>query len=269
MKNIYIDWNLYSILKAPVSPAHKIVQEFITENKEGIRLLYSPAHLEDLKQTSKLKKATLYRDLEYLSRITDQTCIVQYFGSSGTQIENRDAKEFYEANKRDSSGNFIKLFTFINRLLLNRYGYFRKIIRKRGTKTEPTEICNYSIEQLEELIIKAGISDSLEKFLHYGITLRSDNVAFLDYYYSAYTSLDLINFFPDKMKEDGDFENLKNDATHSAYGALCDAFITNDNKCYHKSKFLFKYYKTNSKLIKTCKVNNLEHLKQDLDSIIN
>ncbi|MDP2722243.1 MAG: hypothetical protein Q8O72_05770, partial [Bacteroidales bacterium] len=90
-----------------------------------------------------------------------------------------------------------------------------------------------------------------------------------DYYTTAYMNLDLIGFFPDSMNENGDFSNLLNDSKHSGYGSLCKSFITNDSKCYHKSKFLFEYFGSKSKLIKTCKIkNNLTLLEQDLNSLI-
>ncbi len=62
-------------------------------------------------------------------------------------------------------------------------------------------------------------------------------------------------------------KNLFNDAKHSAHGLQCYALITNDRKCYLKSKFLFEFIGSKSILIKTVKVKDIEVLKNELESI--
>lgn len=81
-------------------------------------------------------------------------------------------------------------------------------------------------------------------------------------------NLDLIGFFPDTMNENKGFNNLFNDSKHSAYGSICKAFITNDNKCYYKSNFLFEYFGSKSKLIRTCKIKNISDLETSLNELI-
>jgi hypothetical protein len=270
-KTIYIDWNLYSILKKPVLEPHLLLHSFLTSNKKAIRLVYSPAHLGDLAQTSENFNERRNEDLKYLSEKTNNKCIVGYWGTSDIIIDNRDPLEFFETNEIDNSHPTLEMFDSFRRIFTDQYGMIRDQIVRHHFRVEPSEICNFSKNQLDQLIKMVGVSPSLEEFLKFGLHLRTsptDVLSYIDFYYTAYINLDLINFFPDSMVEEGEFENLKNDALHSAYGSLCDAFITNDNKCFHKSKFLFNYYKCSTTLIRTCKVKNIALLENQLDSIL-
>lgn len=270
-KTIYIDWNLYSILKNPIIEPHLILKDFLITNSALLRQVYSPAHLGDLAQTSKEYLFKRDEDLKYISEQTKNTCIVNYWGISDIVIENRDATEFFKTNEQDNSDTLTQLLDNARKLITDQYGMIRDKILREHFKTDPSKICNFSEEQLDELIKMMGIAESLEKFLKQGLELRTsstDIIGYIDYYYTAYTNLDLIGFFPDAMSEKGGFDNLKNDAFHSAYGSLCNAFITNDNKCYHKSKFLFSYFTSKSKLLRTCKIKDMDTFKIELNELL-
>ncbi len=269
-KIVYIDWNLYSILKNPTLKPHSILKEFLIANRTKIKQVYSPAHLGDLDQTSDHFADKRIQDLKYLSQQTNDFCIVNYFGSADVVFETRNALEFYETNKTDNSTSIIQALDNGRKIITDNYGQIRDEIIRSHFKTEPSEICNFSKEQLNELIKMIKLANSLDEFLKFGLKLRThsvDKLSQIDVYFTAYTTLDLISFFPDSMLEKGDFENLKNDAFHSAYGSLCDAFITNDNKCFHKSKFLFNYFESKARLIRTCKIKDTSKLSEDLDRI--
>lgn len=268
---IYIDWNLFSILKNPKLSTHILLDDFIKSNTDKITLVYSDAHLGDLAKTIDENLRTY--DLNYLSERTKDLTIVHYFGRDYIDVENRNPLEFYETNVFNNSTEPLAQFQTAVKQLTDNYGPLRDNIIKTHFKLDPRSICNFSVSQLDELIKMMGISNSLKEFIEYGLQLRGDTstnpLTYVDYYITAYMNLDLIGFFPDSMNEKGDFSNLLNDSKHSAYGSMCKAFITNDNKCYHKSKFLFEYFKSNSKLIKTCKIKNgISELEKDLNSLI-
>lgn len=269
----YIDWNLFSILKDPKLNPHIILNDFLNNNSDKITLVYSDAHLGDLEKTSDNSTEKRINDLEYLSEKTKDLVIVKYFGRDYVDLEYRNALEFYQTNVTDNSTAPLVQWQKIVKQMTDNYGPLRDDIIKTHFKLEPKSICNFSVSQLDELIKMMGISTSLKEFIEFGLQLRGDTstnpLTYIDYYTTAYMNLDLIGFFPDSMNEKGDFSNLLNDSKHSAYGSMCKAFITNDNKCYHKSKFLFEYFKSNSKLIKTCKLKNgTTELEEDLKSLI-
>lgn len=269
----YIDWNLYSILKEPKLNPHVILNDFLKKNSDKITLVYSDAHLGDLAKTSYELSETRKNDLNYLSEKTKDLVIVKYFGRDYIDVENRNALEFYETNAYDNSTAPLVQWQAIVKQMTDSYGSLRDDIIKTHFQLDPKSICNFSVSQLDELIKMIGISNSLKEFVEFGLGLRGDTstnpLTYVDYYTTAYMNLDLIGFFPDSLNEKGDFSNLFNDSKHSAYGSMCKAFITNDNKCYHKSKFLFDYFKSNSKLIKTCKIKNgTPELEEKLNNLI-
>jgi len=268
----YIDWNLFSILKEPKLNPHIILNDFLNKNSDKISLVYSDAHLGDLAKTSDEFSGIRKNDLDYLSKKTKDLAIVKYFGRDYIDVENRNAFEFYESNAYDNSTAPLAQWQSIVKQMTDNYGPSRDDVIKTHFKLDPKNICNFSVSQLDELIKMIGISNSLKEFVEFGLQLRGDTstnpLSYIDYYTTAYMNLDLIGFFPDSMKEKGGFSNLLNDSKHSAYGSICKAFITNDNKCYHKSKFLFEYFRSNSKLIKTCKIKNeTAELEKELESL--
>lgn len=269
----YIDWNLFSIIKKPELSPHILLNNFLKLNSNKIILVYSDAHLGDIAKTSDKLIEVRTRDLNYLSAKTNDLTIVHYFGRDYIDVEYRNALEFYDTNIIDNSTEPLAQFQVAVKQMTDNYGPLRDDIIKTHFNLEPNSICNFSVTQLDELIRMMRISNSLKEFIEFGLQLRGDTttnpLTYIDYYITAYMNLDLIGFFPDSMNQNGDFSNLLNDSKHSAYGSLCKSFITNDNKCYHKSKFLFEYFGSKSKLIKTCKIkNNISQLEQDLKSII-
>ncbi len=269
---IYIDWNLFSILKKPELKPHVLLDNFLKSNSDKVTLVYSDAHLGDLSKTSDKLNDVRTKDLIYLSDKTKDLSIVNYFGRNYVDVDYRNALEFYETNEFDNTTEPLAQFQVAVKQMTDNYGTIRDDIIRTHFKTDPNNICNFSVSQLDELIKMIGISNSLKEFIEFGLQLRGDTtnnpLTHIDYYTTAYMNLDLIGFFPDSMNENDDFNNLLNDSKHSAYGSLCRAFITNDNKCYHKSKFLFEYFGSKSKLIKTCKIKNVNELENDLYSLI-
>lgn len=267
---IYIDWNLFSALKEPKLDTHILLDNFLKANTEKITVVYSDAHLGDLYKTS--DRLMRNNDLEYLSRLTKDLTIVKYFGRDYVDVEKRNPKEFYEQNVFDNADAALMQFQVAVKQITDNWGGIRDGIIQSHFKTDPKNICNFSPSQLDELIKMIGLSNSLEEFIQFGLNLRGDTrnnpLTHIDYYMTAYMNLDLIGFYPDAMNENQGFNNLLNDSKHSAYGSICKAFITNDNKCYLKSKFLFDFYKSESKLIKTCKVKNISELERSLNELV-
>jgi len=267
---IYVDWNLFSILKDPKLDVHLMLNDFLRNNSDKITLTYSDAHLGDLHRSTNASLRS--SDLDYLSNRTKDLTIVKSFGRGYVDVENRNANEFYQQNVYDNSDEALKLFQVAVKSVTDNWGGLRDNLIQTHFNTDPKNICNFSPEQLDELIKMIGLSTSLKEFIEFGLSLRGDTrsnpLTHIDYYTTAYMNFDLIGFFPDTMNENQGFDNLLNDSKHSAYGSICKAFITNDNKCYHKSKFLFNYFKSESKLIKTCKIKNLKELETQLNELI-
>ncbi len=271
---IYIDWNLLSILREPKLEPHIILADFLDSNREKIKLVYSEAHLDDLAKSNNKNDSLVKTDLNYISGITNNLAVVKYFGRDYVDIEFREPIEFYETNIKDNTSTPLSQWQLIVDQMTSQFGPIRENVIRTHFNTDPKEICNFSISQLDELIKRIGISDSIKGSIEFGLQLRGNTsrnpLTYIDYYMTGYMNLDLIGFFPDSLKGKQSFNNLLNDSKHSAYGSMCKAFITNDNKCYHKSKLQFEYFESDSALIKTCKLKgNIDHLRDNLNNLIN
>ena len=51
-------------------------------------------------------------------------------------------------------------------------------------------------------------------------------------------------------KTDGNFNNMFDDSLHTFYGAHCDFFVTNDERCNYKAKKTFERLGITTKVIK-------------------
>ncbi|WP_196887461.1 hypothetical protein [Aureivirga sp. CE67] len=269
---IYIDWNLYSILKSPKHYPHIRLKSFLEEIKDKYYLVYSDAHIGDLRKSKDDNLRKL--DLNYLSKWTNDIVLVKYFGNENIVIDKINAVDFSNSFDEEILDNSsLKLHKSVE-LMNAKYGEVRDDVLRNYFKTDPKNVCNFSVKQIEELLRKMKIFNSFKDLIEFRLKLRGNTdknpITYIDYYMAAYTSLDLIGFFPDDMNNKSNYSNLLNDSKHSAYGSLCKAFITNDKKCFHKSKFLFEYFKSDSKLIKTCGVKNkILDYENDLQELVN
>ncbi|MDP2722614.1 MAG: hypothetical protein Q8O72_07650, partial [Bacteroidales bacterium] len=134
---IYIDWNLFSILKKPELSPHILLDNFLKSNSDKITLVYSDAHLGDLANTSAELPEKRIRDLNYLSARTNDLTIVHYFGRDYIDVENRNALEFYETNVFDNSTEPLAQFQVLAKQITDNYGPLRDDIIKTHFKLDP------------------------------------------------------------------------------------------------------------------------------------
>lgn len=78
MIRVYFDWNVYSSLRTTSSECFSEIFNCIKENDSSILLVYSPAHLQDLKRSyfqSELGKIETEKDLTFLGELTKNHCL--------------------------------------------------------------------------------------------------------------------------------------------------------------------------------------------------
>jgi hypothetical protein len=248
-----------------------LLSEFLEANDDKIQLVYSDAHLDDLSK-GKVKKL-IENDLNNIAVLTDNISLVHYWGRKQLTLEQRSITEFFESHKKEQNTGCLGFIKWINFLGLNKF--WKWVRSKQIPKTHKqniSRISNYSINEINQLVSNIGQHKSLHEWVVSQLQLRGSSYKdtnIIDYYMAAYSTLDLISYYPEKLNKKNKFQNLFNDAKHSAYGSQCFAFITNDYKCYLKSKFLFDFIDSKSNLIKTVKVKDLNVLKEELNSIIN
>ena len=78
MIRVYFDWNIFSYLRNPQTENVFSIKRYIQDNHNTILLVYSPAHLQDLKRsyfTSETGRLETKKDLEILSDLTRDNCL--------------------------------------------------------------------------------------------------------------------------------------------------------------------------------------------------
>ncbi len=268
MKLLYLDWNLFSILKNPSLAIHKNLRSFLDDNKKILTLVYSNAHLEDIGNSSR-NEDKIKEDIEYLSEQTKNLCICKYFGKKEITIETRNPFEFYNSIKHEKNDPLLKISHDLSKNLMGQYSYNRTELFGKMMGLDPKDVNNYDEEQLNNLVKKIGIANSISEYLLWGLKLRGgcSELGYFDEFTTAYSSLDFLSYHPDNLSDDKS-NNLIYDSIHSCYGSKCHSFITNDYKCYKKSMIIYKYFKSNSKLLRTCRIKDENEFVESLNTLL-
>ena len=99
MIHAYLDWNVFNRIEKKVEPIYQQIEQFILENK--INIPYSNAHINDLVRGYEKNKDYTKGHLSTLSRLTNNLCIVQYWGQRNTIWHYRDVSEFFNSSLED------------------------------------------------------------------------------------------------------------------------------------------------------------------------
>lgn len=106
MKYTYLDWNVFDRIEKQnrVDEKDRIIfsaiEQLIFENK--IICPYSNAHINDLLRGYSNDPSYIPSHLETLKRLTNNLCIVQYWGNSQTTWHFRDVTEFFNSALEDN-----------------------------------------------------------------------------------------------------------------------------------------------------------------------
>lgn len=110
MIHVYLDWNVFDRIEKKADPTFHEIEKLIHE-----RVLitpYSNAHINDLVRGYERNPSFVEAHLATLKRLTDNLCIVQYWGLKNTTWHYRDVTEFFNSALEDietSSGSFADL----------------------------------------------------------------------------------------------------------------------------------------------------------------
>jgi hypothetical protein len=119
MKYVYLDWNIFNQIeknnnsnKEQIDVYNKI--ETLIASKEII-CPYSNAHINDLLRGYYINPVFIPKHLETLTRLTNNLCIVQYWGKEEAIWHYRNATEFFNSALEESvipSKSFTELMKF-------------------------------------------------------------------------------------------------------------------------------------------------------------
>lgn len=107
MSHVYLDLNLFDKVKnaeaanTPQGAWYQFIYKQIVN--EEIFVPYSNAHILELKRLYKKDKAAAEAYINTIKFISNDLCIINYWGDQGVTWLYRDVKEFFEASLYDSS----------------------------------------------------------------------------------------------------------------------------------------------------------------------
>jgi hypothetical protein len=148
------------------------------------------------------------------------------------------------------------------------YKSLRNDIAEYGFKLEPNS-SNWNIDEvlknINNFLSTNNVEMTYSEYIKKSFEWRKEPADQFEYYNTAYLTLDLIGYKPDKLPKSSDsMQNINADGQHSFYGAHCDFFVTMDKKLGIKSKVLYKEFDVSTKVIH---INELiEHISHVLDS---
>jgi hypothetical protein len=103
---VYLDWNIFDRIEKieRLENRDKELYGFIEEliNNKTIITPYSNAHINDLLRGYDRNPDFIEKHLSTLKRLTNDLCIVQYWGNDNTTWHYRDVKEFFNSALEDA-----------------------------------------------------------------------------------------------------------------------------------------------------------------------
>lgn len=101
MFRVYFDWNVYSYLRQKKGSEEPFTSlySFLKRSKERILLVYSPAHLQDLKRSyfkSEKGRSQTELDLEFLGKMTDNHCLYEEYKGKSASPRKIDTKKYFK-----------------------------------------------------------------------------------------------------------------------------------------------------------------------------
>lgn len=259
MKLVYIDFNIFLSLEKGQ------LEEFFQKTKElGLQLVFSPAHVEEI-FNNKLHKGKdndfIQQKLEYLSKITDNFCLLPYIlpNQEQTLIKNvgifvyeENPKETYErVAKKGGKDNYQAESNQEENLKKSQqHAKDNELVPKIMHNKNPVDLLTEYEEELKNILnqwlnVFSQYEPALDPYLPKN-TINEIHFNSLKRFFPIYEIFmeKSFNFLESKAfyQETVDqYINSLHDVTHAIYASYCVYFITNDKKLYNKSKAIYEW----------------------------
>ena len=115
MTNVYIDWNVLNRIEKKSESIFEEIEKLILDGR--IIIPYSNAHINDLVRGYEKNPDYIQGHLSTIQRLTNNLCIVQYWGEKSTRWHYRDINEFFKSALDDietSAKSFKDLFSSVS-----------------------------------------------------------------------------------------------------------------------------------------------------------
>ncbi|SFE37605.1 hypothetical protein [Paracidovorax wautersii] len=268
MKYVYLDNNIIIDLKNKRN--QEVIDAVDQLKREGNRIIFSPAHLEEVANTVKHHNQSIEsanEKVSFLKELTDSYCLLPYPMSHLASVRHNGINTY----KEDPKDTFERVMLMHDRNKIAENHQKHKLTK--GEEVEQSgcikkiEANNSDIQKtLEEFRI------GLNKIVRANHVLMKRDADFRKFvpkqriaasmlrfgYIRSYfpitemvieklmEHLETQRYFPDKPE---DFLASLHDTTHAIYAAYADIFITNDRNFAHKVKATYKWLGVNTKVM--------------------
>ena len=111
MTHVYLDWNIINQIEKDLKPIYGDLKKLISTDE--IITPYSNAHINDLVRGYEKNPDYIQGHLSIIKELTNNLCIVQYWGEKNVKWHYRDISEFFNSALEDietSPKSYTELF---------------------------------------------------------------------------------------------------------------------------------------------------------------
>lgn len=268
MKYFYLDNNIVIDLKNDRNKDVKSIINSLDRTKN--RIVFSPAHIEEIAATVKHYDQTLdtaYEKLEFLKKLTDSYCFLPFPRGNLRLVKSYGVNIYQE----DPIDTFTRVFNSYDQNWIPEGHQKQKLTLAENLEKDG----GVSSSEMNNADMN-GILDEFKKELFKIVTvnykiLKKDSImkqflprkpitigmlryASLMPYFPMFEMtmeklmeyLEFNRYFPDKS--DKNIASL-HDTTHAIYGAYADVFVTNDRRFANKVKAVYKWLGVDTKVM--------------------
>jgi hypothetical protein len=153
MKRIYLDWNVFSSLKSipeltneEEKECYSLLLEYFAATRSNFIIPYSNAHLNDLKKNHKKGLHSRVQDaLNFISLISADVCLCQYWGNETAIFHSRTPVDFFNEMQDEEEVGFESVSAMYSRM--KEYGGDSQVDFLEKLKDVPIEFDISSLQQ--------------------------------------------------------------------------------------------------------------------------
>lgn len=268
MKYIYLDNNIVIDIKNKRN--HEVIGAVDKLKKDGHRIVFSPAHLEEIANTVKHHGQSIESANEkvvFLKELTDSYCLLPYPRNNLVLIRN-DGIKTYKENPEDTYNRVMSMhdrniiaenhqkYKLLKGEEIEASGIIKKIEANNSDIQAALEAYRNDLNKIvrsnhvslkrhpdfSEFVPKQRIAASMIRFAY----IRQYFPIFEMVVEKLMEHLESQRYYPDRSEK---FVASLHDTTHAIYAAYTDVFVTNDGNFAKKIQAIYKWLGAETKVM--------------------
>ncbi|HEY5748980.1 MAG TPA: hypothetical protein VIU12_23090 [Chryseolinea sp.] len=244
-RTAYVDYNVLLSLM----DGRKTIEDIYTfTNQRDITFFYSASHVQEadnIPASHPNRNSFIKQRLNYINKLTCGNYLYSDTSNPNVVVRlNANAFDLLETITEVPFGKDMM------RRLTNLIGEPQRQAVRDSLGISTKELNNYTIPQILQHLEKlAGMTNmTFAQFMEHTKSFHKDrdSFGFHNDVAGVFEILDIIGYWKDSYTENSNFARLW-DASHTAFAASCDYFLTNDQKTYNKVQVVYHIYDIKTK----------------------